>query len=130
VRLNSGQVASFRVAQSQLGRASVAFTQGQTASTPPGVTIDLTVSRCPGVIEETLHPACRQRTTFSNFVTIVAFNRPLTEEGLVTQEQLASRGCLAPVSTGQYYINVRWTFPSCPFGQEQCGFSLQWGEAG
>jgi hypothetical protein len=130
VRLDSGVVLSLRVAQSQLGRASVAYTQGQTASSPPGVTIDVTVSRCPGVIEDNLHRACRFRTTFHNFVTIVAFNRPLTERGLITQEQLADLGCLAPAAVEQHYVNVRWTFPTCPFGREMCGYSLQWGEGG
>ena len=130
VRLGSGVVASFRVAQSRLGRASVAYTQGQTAASPPQPTIDVTVSRCPGVIEENLHPVCRLRTTFFNFVTILAYNRPLTERGLTTQEQMASYGCLAPAAVEQHYVNVRWTFASCPIGPEMCGYSLQWGEAG
>jgi hypothetical protein len=54
------------------------------------------VSRCPGVIEPNLHPACRVTTTFANFTSITAFNRGLPGSGLNTQDGLAGLGCLAP----------------------------------
>jgi hypothetical protein len=127
LKRNSGEVTSFRVAQSPLGRASVAFTQGQTASSPPSPTIDMTVSRCPGVIETNLHPACYYTTTHPDFAGIVAFNRAVPLYGWNTQEQLAAYGCLAP-NTEQYYVNIRWTYPKCPPNVGVCGYSLQWGE--
>jgi hypothetical protein len=125
LRRKSGEVTTFRVAQSPSGRASVSFTQGQTAFTPSPANTDLTVSRCPGVIEDNLHPNCRYSTSALNFASITAFNRAMTEFGWTTQDQ--HPGCLAPNSE-QYYVNVRWTFPNCFLGTEQCGFSLQWGE--
>jgi hypothetical protein len=125
LKRKSGEITSLRVAQSQIGRASVAYTQGQSASSPPSATIELTVSRCPGVIEANLHPNCRFTTTFANFATITAFNRTVPEYGWTTQDQIP--GCLAPNSE-QYYVNIRWTFAVCPIGTEQCGYSLQWGE--
>ena len=128
LRQQSGYITSYRVPQSPTGRASVTFTQGQAAASPPSPTIELTVSRCPGVIEANLHQSCRLTTNFANFVSLTAFNRPLTESGLHTQADHAALGCLAPAADGQHYVNVRWTFPSCPFGIDQCGFSLQWGE--
>lgn len=126
-RQRSGAVTAIPIPQSPTGRASVSFTQGQGTSTPPNPTIELTVSRCPGVIEENLHPACRLKTTFPNFASITAFNRGLPSP-FDTQEGLAGLGCLAPSATEPHYVNVRWTFPSCPYGEENCGFSLQWGE--
>lgn len=128
LRQASGAVTSYRVPLSQIGRASVSFTQGQASPSPPGPTVELTVSRCPGVIEDVLHPSCRIKTTFANFVSITAFNRPLAESGRHTQEDHAALGCLAPADSEQHYVNVRWTFASCPFGVDQCGFSVQWGE--
>ena len=128
LRQKSGVVTSFRLQQSRMGRASVTFTQGQAAPSPPNPTIELTVSRCPGVIEDNLHPSCHVQTTFANFVNITGFNRALTEQGLYTQADHAALGCLAPADSAQYYVNMRWTFASCPLGDDQCGFSLQWGE--
>jgi hypothetical protein len=54
-----------------------------------------------------------------NFNAITALDRPLTDD------QDSAAGCLAP-STEQYYVNVRWTFETCPFGEGMCAFSLQW----
>jgi hypothetical protein len=119
VKRKSGVVTSFRVAQSQTGRASVAYTQGQVPQSPSSSIIDLTVSRCPGVIETNLQPNCSYTTTNQLFASITAFNRADPQQGF---------GCFAP-NTEQYYVNVRWTFGApCAAGVEQCGFSLQWGE--
>ena len=128
VKMNSNDVTAYRIPASPSGRASVTLTQGQTASTPPSPTMDMTVSRCPGVIEPYLHPACRTTSTFINNMSITAFNRALPEFGWNTQEDLAPYGCLAPAATEQHYVNVRWSFSSCPFGVGGCGFSHQWAE--
>ena len=127
LRQKSGAVTAIPIPASPGGRASVSFTQGQGTSTPANTNIELTVSRCPGVIETNLHPACRLTTTFLNFASLTAFNRGLPSP-FNTQDGLAGLGCLAPSATEQHYVNVRWTFPSCPYGEEMCGFSIQWGE--
>jgi hypothetical protein len=119
LKRNSGEVTSFRVVQSQIDRRSVVFTQGQIALTPPSPITDLTVSRCPGVIETNLASSCRLTSTFANNLSITAVNRGSAGFG----------DCLAP-DTEQHYVNVRWTFANCPEGTEQCGFSLQWVEGG
>ena len=53
--------------------------------------------------------------------------------GWNSQELVGTRGCYAPDTdaSGQaqkWYVNVRWTYTSCPYGPG-CGFSMQWAEA-
>jgi hypothetical protein len=116
-RRNSAHVTSFRLPRP----GAIRFLQGQMPITPPSPYTELAISRCPGVIEPNLHSKCRLTSPFALFNEIAAVDRPLTDN------QDAASGCLAP-STEQYYVNVRWTFPSCPWGSEQCGFSIQWAE--
>ena len=120
-RMASGVVASFPIVTPPDGKASIVFTQGQQPSTPAGVTTELAISRCPGVIEPAASP-CYQNTTFVNNNQIVAFIQPVN--GWVDQATLGLQGCWAPVNSGPFYVNVRWTYPTCPFAS--CGFSLQW----
>jgi hypothetical protein len=125
VRMAPNEVTAYRLVASPTGRASVQFAQGQVAVTPGQAITDFTVSRCPGVIEPSLHPSCKFTGSFVNFNTITVFNR--LPQGYTSQEQLAGLGCLAP-STEQYYVNVKWSFQSCPYGPSGCGFSHQWQE--
>ena len=119
-------VTSYRFKQSQIGRASVQFTQGQTAYTPGSPRTEITISRCPGVIQPNLHPSCRTESFSPLYNAITGFNR--LPPGYNNQQDLASLGCFAP-DNEQHFVNVRWTFPQCnnPYG---CGFSLQWLEGG
>jgi hypothetical protein len=119
----SGEVMAIRVPASQLGRMSVSLTQGQQAATPAGVRSELSVSRCPGVIETNLPPQCYQSVSTLNFYSISAYNR-LDSRGA---DQNLYDGCLA-ASGEPFYVNIRWTFNTCSFGARVCGFSLQWGE--
>jgi hypothetical protein len=121
----SNDVTAYRVATSPTGRASVQFTHGQTTMTPPSPVIDISVSKCPGVIEPYLHPNCKLTTSFINFNAITIFNR--LPPGYNNQDDLAGLGCYAPEAE-TYYVNVRWSFASCPYGPGQCGFHNQWNE--
>ena len=124
--MDSGEVMAIELPASPSGRASVTLTQTQGSATPARPTMDLTVSRCPGVIEENLpQPTCFARTTFQNYHSITAYIRPLP--GKPSQSDYFD-GCLAPVTQEKYYVNIRWTFASCPLGPRACGFSLQWAE--
>jgi len=126
LKRESGAITVYRIPQSQIGKASVSFVQGQTAFTPGSPLTEITVSRCPGVIEPGLHPSCRQATSSTLYNSQTAFNR--LPSGYSNQDQLAGQGCLAP-DTEQHYVNVRWTFQECN-NSEGCGFSLQWVEGG
>jgi hypothetical protein len=124
--MNSGEVMAILVPASPSGRASVTLAQTPGSATPAQPTMDLSVSRCPGVIEENLvAPACFNRSTFTQFHSITAYSRALA--GRASQSDYYD-GCLAPTATEPHYINIRWTFASCPWGDRKCGFSLQWDE--
>jgi hypothetical protein len=80
------------------------------------------------VIEDDLHPPAASGRTFFNFVSITAFNRPLTESGLYTQEDHAGPRLPGSRRFRPVLRERPVDVPSCPFGVDQCGFSLQWGE--
>jgi hypothetical protein len=126
VKRPSGAVTSYRVMQSPTGRASVSFVQGQTTFTPGSTYTEITISRCPGVIEPNLHPSCRLESVQALNNSVTAYNR--LPPGYANQQQLGSLGCYAP-DTEQHYVNVRWTYPACN-NPEGCGFSHQWLEGG
>jgi hypothetical protein len=115
LRRTSGDVTAFRVPVA----GSISFLQGQVGITPPSPYTELTISRCPGVIEPNLHPQCKLSSNSPLFNKITAVDRPLSDN------QDTAAGCLAP-SSEQYWLNVRWTFPSCEYGEGNCGFSGQW----
>lgn len=114
-RAQPGQVMAFPLNQTEpASRASLTFTQGQQPATPPGAITEFSVSACPGVIDTTLG-ACYYRGTFVNNNTIDIYRR-----------NVGVAGCMATNAAATYYVNVRWTFDSCPWGAGACGFSLQW----
>lgn len=113
-RAASGQVMAFPIADPQSWHASVSFTQGQQPSTAARTITEYTVSRCPGIIDVTAG-ACYYRSPFTNNNGMDIYNK-----------EVIAGACIASPSTGPWYINVRWTFATCPFGA--CGFSLQWAD--
>lgn len=113
-RQPSGAVFAYPVNATIEGRASLTFTQGQQPATAAGTITEYTVSTCPGVID-TSAGACYYRGTFVNQNGIDIYRRDVGVPNV----------CLATNTAAVYYINVRWTYPSCPFGGG-CGFSLQW----
>jgi hypothetical protein len=123
LRMSSGQIASFPLAAPLMdGKSSIAFTQGQQAATPASVTTELSISKCPGVIDTSV-AQCYQKNSFVNYNQITAYTKPIYTWN--SQATLGTRGCWAPASEGPWYVNVRWTYPSCPF-PTGCGFSVQW----
>jgi hypothetical protein len=107
----NGQVKAYPVNSAPPGRSSLSFTQGQISSTPPDAITEYTVSNCPGQMNSGAG-ACYYRSQFVN-------NNGIT----IYTKDIGVAGCIL-TGPGPHYINVRWSFPSCPFGQ--CGFSLQW----
>lgn len=133
LRMTSGQIGYYPLMHAPDGvRASVAFTQGQQPNLPSGtVTTEFSVSRCPGVIE-TAPAQCYYRNIGSNNSnSITIYTRPTSywpDEAAFYAS--GTEGCWAANndSTGQpiqYYVNVRWTYPSCPWSTG-CGFSMQY----
>jgi hypothetical protein len=103
------------------------------AYTPQPVTLEITISKCPGFIDvDAAHPsathpngnACNLKSPNGTYNSITWFGKPYG--GITTVSQFNAYGyCYAPESDGQYYLNARWTFSSCPLGQQVCGFAIQ-----
>jgi hypothetical protein len=115
LKRTSAHVTSVRIPRP----GSIRFLQGQMPVTPASPYTEMTISRCPGVIEPNLHSQCRLASSFYQFNSIAAVDRPLSDN------QDTAAGCLAP-SSEQYYVNFRWTFATCHWGLGECGFSIQW----
>jgi hypothetical protein len=128
LRMKSNVIAYYPViAQPDTRYASIEFTQGQQPNTPGDTVTEFSVSRCPGVIS-TAVPACYYQSTrgLSNNNKITIYTRTKPEWGWVDQASMGSAGCLADANQGQWFVNVRWNYPSCPWGENNCGFSMQW----
>ena len=131
LRMDSGTVAYYRVVGAPKPEQSVRvmFSQGQQPNTPPGVVTEFSVSKCPGVIDTTV-PDCYYRNTSINNNAIEIFTAPVPQYGWVDQTALAGRGCYAPIAERNYYVNVRWSYGTCPWGAGNCGSSMQWAPTG
>lgn len=134
LRMDSGKIAYYKVIAPPNPAASVVvdFTQGQQPATPAGMVTEYSVSLCPGTMDK--HPAtqCYYRSTNIDFNKIVIYTAGLPQWNWIDQTSIGDRGCYAPALTSagqsqQFYVNVRWTYPSCPWGSGYCGTALQWG---
>lgn len=128
----SGQVRSIPLPA--LSGNSVQISLGETPSlnSPQPVTIEASISRCPGVIDSdgtNSDPRnfCNLRSTNGFYNSVVAFISPSSASNVDSVASAATWGyCWAPTSAGQWYFNVRWTYPQCPLGVATCGFVIQY----
>ena len=137
LRLASGQIAAFPVRNApEGGYPVVKFTQGQQPSTPANPITEFSVSRCPGVIDTSI-AQCYYRQdqgqVNQNEISIRTLRGSWANES--AYYAAGKTGCWAASSdsNGQpvpYYVNVRWTYATCPFGEGNCGFSMQWVRGG
>jgi hypothetical protein len=103
------------IAPDPYGAGVQSLTQGQGTIIPSGTVVsEMTVSQCPGVIDPGAGP-CYASTTFVNKFGIALYTSPIWN---------APGRCMA-TAPGQWYVNVRWTYPTCSFGGG-CGFTMQW----
>jgi hypothetical protein len=126
LRMASDFITWFEVPPPMGNFHSVVFTQGQQPSTPAQPVTEFYVSRCRGVIDPAGVPECYYRNVAVNYNTIDIYRSAVN--GWTDQATLGARGCWAPSSEGTWYVNVRWTYASCPFAS--CGFSMQWSSGG
>lgn len=127
LRMTSGTIASFPI-PAPPRKASVRLTQGQQALSPGNGTTEFSISKCKGVID-TSNQYCYKSSQASNLIVAPdAYTRPVSN--LTSQAAVGSRGCWAPSSEGQWYVNVRWSY-NTPGGMcfgYTCGYSMQWFE--
>lgn len=133
----SGQIVSIPLPVTGLNSGSVAF--GESAGgayTPQPVTIEVSVNKCPGLIEPVNNAAgqpqyCNLRNTNGNYNSITWIAKPL--EGVIQDINTANiylGACWAGDVGATYYINARWTYGSCAFGAQICGFGIQHNRGG
>lgn len=99
------------------------------AYTPQPVTLEISVNKCPGMILPESNAAgtrdyCNVRSTNGNYNQVTWFGRAYSGIGS-TQAAAAYGYCWAGDANTQYYINSRWTYASCAFGVQICGFAIQ-----
>lgn len=128
LRLGTDQVVAFPIALSQLGRASVVFTQGQQPQSGSHPNTTYSVSQCPGVLGKEVSTQCAYGSGNISNNNITVFNTNLPQFGWYDQSTIP--GCYAPTADGVWYLNLRWQWApgGCPSGNGTCGFSLQWSE--
>lgn len=123
----SGQVLSIPAPVPAAGRSSLAVVFGETpsAATPQPVTIEISVNRCPGVVDTDTSSFCNLRSTNGSYNAITYFQRPY--QTINSAQSATQYGyCWAPEALGPWYINARWTYSVCGFGQPTCGFAIQY----
>jgi hypothetical protein len=124
LRLPSGYIASFPIPAPNSAKASVQLAQGQQQASPVDGFSEMSISKCPGVIDTSNASCYSKQPNGLNFTSSKdAYTKPV--HGFNSQATLGYRGCWAPASEGQWYVNVRWTYSGACFGQA-CGYAMQW----
>lgn len=124
--LRSGQTVSMPMPAPGGNWNSGTITMSEGATSPQPVTIEMSLNKCPGLIEpDNGTSACNVRTTFGHNNKVQFLTRPYGGFNANTPpETLRLYGmCWAGDSNSQYYMNVRWTYPSCQWGI--CGYAFQ-----
>lgn len=119
----SGQVVSIPVPAD--GRVSGQVTFGETvggAYTPQPVVIEISINKCPGVIDTNYTSQCNLRNTNGFFNTMTWLNKPYSTINSTNANLYGF--CWTGEPNTQYYINARWTYASCAFNHPVCGFSI------
>ena len=132
----SGQIVSIPLPAVQAGHYSGQAAFGENAGsayTPQPVTLEITISKCPGFIDvDTANPSnthpngnyCNLKSPNGSYNQITWFGKPYLS--LTSATTANGYGyCWAPESDGQWYLNARWSYGTCPFGQAKCGFAIQ-----
>lgn len=123
----SGQVISIPLPNlGALNTGQITFGESSTAATPQPVTIEISINKCPGLIETDATNSCNLRSTMSSYNSITWFAKAYS---IITDSASASRkGYCWGGDAAQYYVNARWTYQFCPFGAQVCGFAIQYNQ--
>lgn len=123
----SGQVIAIPLPNlNGLNTGQITFGESPTAVTPQPVTLEISINKCPGLIDSG-PGSCNMRSTNSSYNSITWFAKAYS---IITDSTSANqRGyCWAGDAGGQYYVNARWTYQFCPLGQQVCGFAVQYNQ--
>lgn len=123
----SGQVISIPLPNLQgLNTGQITFGESSTAATPQPVTLEISINQCPGLIDKS-PSSCNLTSTMSSYNSITWFARAYS---IITDAASADRRgyCWGGEPGAKYYVNARWSYQSCPFGAQVCGFAVQYNQ--
>lgn len=127
----SGQVVA--IALPNLGGlASGQVTFGESAGgayTPQPVTLEVSINKCPGYIDNNTASACNLRSTNGNYNSLAYLVKSVSagRNGVYDANNVPSGYCWAG-DNATYYVNARWSYSSCAFGAQVCGFAIQYNQ--
>lgn len=101
------------------------------AYTPQPVTLEVSINKCPGVIDTDYNNRCNIRSTNGNYSSITWLAKAYQGRGGTIDGTTASaNGLCWGGDSIPYYINARWAYASCAFGAQVCGFAIQYNGGG
>ena len=124
-RQRSGRVVFFELPATSPGSSSgqVTFTESAgAANTPQPVMLEISISRCPGVIESNYAGMCSLSSTNGNYNSITWLSKKYS---IFDAGNSYVYGLCWAGESQKYYVNARWTYSSCAFGATTCGFAVQ-----
>jgi hypothetical protein len=127
----SGQVVAITM-PNLAGLASGQVTFGESAGgayTPQPVTLEISINKCPGYIDTNYASNCNLRSTNGNYNSLAYLVKSVSagRNGTFDSNNLPIGYCWAGDSA-QYYVNARWSYASCAFGAQVCGFAIQYNQ--
>lgn len=123
----SGQVVAIKL-PSIPGRNGAQVIFGESAGgayTPQPVTLEISINKCPGLIDSNTSSACNVHATNGNYNSITWLTQPYS---VINSTNSNIYGLCWAGDGGDYYINARWTYQACAFGAQACGFAIQYNE--
>jgi hypothetical protein len=121
----SGQIVA--ITMPALSSVSGQVTFGESAGgayTPQPVTLEMSINKCPGVIDTDYTNQCNIRSTNGNYNSVTYLNQAYSI--INSTESASPHGLCWAGDGGTYYLNARWSYSSCAFGAQVCGFAIQY----
>lgn len=122
---HSGQVVTIPLPDTAAGASSGVVAFGESAGgayTPQPVTLYISINKCPGYVDTDQSNRCNITSTNGNYNSVTWMSKAY---GAINTAQAANnRGYCWAADGGKYYVNTRWTYSSCAFGAQVCGFSI------
>jgi hypothetical protein len=119
----SGQVVAMPLPKTGLASGQVTFTETPAAGTPNPMVLEISISKCPGIIDTDTSNFCNLRTTNSHANNSVVFFE--TPYQTLNSSNVQQYGYCWAGDPGDYYVNARWSYSTCLSGQSICGFGIQ-----
>lgn len=133
-RQKSAQVVSIQLPTLPADWPTGQVTFSEDATTPgmPGAVLELSINTCAGLIESDYGNVCNVKSQLLHNNSITWLGRAFggITETTPTNVLSANNLCWAGSAGKQYYLNARWTFPNCAYGEAGCGFNIQWNQGG